>query len=105
MRQKKLLVIGFLVFSILTVSDFAFRYLYHERAFKRHERCQVRKNELSDTADLCDDIYSAADNAFSDATSNHLLTYFALFALFSLVVSKLDMTEKRLKELEDRTNV
>lgn len=105
MRQRKLLLIGFLIFSILIISDFAFRYLYHERAFKRHERCLERKNEQPDTADLCDEIYSAADAAFSDATSNHLLTYFALFALFSLLVSKLDRTEKRVKELEDRANV
>lgn len=105
MRQTKVLISAFIFFGLLMVSDFTMHYIFHESTFERYERCLDRKDVLSGSANFCSEVNSAAVAAFSSATSNHIVTYFAIFMTFVILGLKLDKTEKRLKELEDRTNV
>jgi hypothetical protein len=104
-KLKKPIVSGIVLFIILLVSDILFQYRYYERSLTRLERCADRNSEIASPWAICSQAISAADSAFSSATANHLLTYFVIFCLFLVLVTKLEKMETRLKQLEDHNNV
>jgi hypothetical protein len=101
MKHKKVLIVGIIWLVLLIAADFFQLYLYHERSSRNLDSCLTR-SAGSNEARNCFPIQSAADAAFSSATSNHIPTYLIIFLTFTIVGSRLDRAEKRMEELESR---
>ena len=107
-QQKKIirLIWGFFLLCFLLITqELVFNRLYRTATLESSAGCNAHISKTATSSDVCEDIKSAADLAFSYATDTHIFTYFVVFVGFYLLGSRLFETEKRLKELEDRTNV
>ena len=106
MKQKRFLIVGIFLFVLMIAADFTHLYLYHERSSRNLDNCLTRSDESKQVFNECFAIKSAADVAFSSATSSHIVpTYLVIFLTFIIVGSRLDRAEKRIEELESRRDV
>lgn len=96
-KTPRLWVIGVLFFLILTGVEAVHYYLFTQISSRDFFACLDTAPELSQ---LCMDLVKSSDNAYYQATNNHILSYFALFGLFLILTTRLSSLEEKVSKLE-----
>lgn len=95
------LVPGTILFVLMIGMQLTSHRMYNEHSLEMHRLCLEHNSSSSDE---CLHITYAANAAFSSATSSHILMYLGIYFALIFPAMRNQRLEKRLKELEDKSN-
>jgi len=102
MKNKKLVIGGFVLFLLLMGTHFYRHFSYIGASRESVESCLSDKNDRGETGTPCIEMRETADMAFNSATALDILIPVVMFNLFLILAAHLDKAETRIDELEKR---